>query len=145
MLNSALTRESWTREEIVHIYKYFSTYYFVYHVKNNCSKQPWIENGEPVAIHTSTWQSGAKGNWRVSRWLTILNTREKIIIPFTRVMSRFFSGLEILVEHRSFYNKLSFFLDTKVTIVINENGTIVRCFRLQINLCRRRPVTLLDE
>ena len=113
MLNSALTRESWTREETVHIYKYFSTYYFVYHVKKNFSKQPWIENGEPVAIQASTWQSGAKGKWRVNRWLAILNTRERIIIIFTRAMSRLFSGLEILVKHRSFYNKLSFFLIQK--------------------------------
>ena len=113
--------------------------------KNNFSKQPWIENGEPVAIHTSTWQSDAKGNWRVSRWLTILNTLEKIIIPFTRVMSRLFSGLEILVEHRSFYNKLSFFLNTKAAIVIKGNRKIFLRFRWQFNLCLRRPVTLLDE
>ena len=37
-----------------------------------------IENGERFTIHSSIWQSAAKGEWRVSNWLAISNTRWKL-------------------------------------------------------------------
>ena len=40
-------------------------------------------NHESFAVHSSTWPSGAKGEWRVSSWLAISNTREKIRYFFT--------------------------------------------------------------
>ena len=64
-------------------------------IRKNFDKQTWIENGEGFTVHSSTWPSGAKGEWRISSWLAISNTREKTRI-FSRVLLRLFSGLEIL-------------------------------------------------
>ena len=47
-------------------------------IRQNYDKRPWIENGEGFAVHSSTWRSCAKGEWRVSGWLAISNRREKI-------------------------------------------------------------------
>ena len=33
-------------------------------------------------LHSSTWPSGAKGEWRVSSWLVISNTRDDTLQPF---------------------------------------------------------------
>ena len=52
-------------------------------------KQSWIGNGKGFAVHSSTWPSGAKGEWRVSSWLAISNTRENISYFFTCVVSAF--------------------------------------------------------
>ena len=52
-------------------------------------KLPCIENREGFAVHSSTWPSGAKGEWRVSSWLAISNTREKISYFFTCVVAAF--------------------------------------------------------
>ena len=43
-------------------------------------KLPWIENREGFAVQT--WPSGAKGDWRVSNWLAISSTREKIYLSY---------------------------------------------------------------
>ena len=37
-------------------------------------------NGEGFVVHSSTWLSGAKGEWRVSGWLAISNTCKKYCI-----------------------------------------------------------------
>ena len=47
-------------------------------IRESSDKLPRIENREGFAVHLSTWPSGAKGEWRVSSWLAISNTREKI-------------------------------------------------------------------
>ena len=47
-------------------------------IRKNSDERPWIVNGEGFAVHLSTWPSGAKGEWRVSSWLAISNTREKL-------------------------------------------------------------------
>ena len=43
-------------------------------IRKNFDKQTWIENGEGFTVHSSTWPSGAKGEWRISSWLAISNT-----------------------------------------------------------------------
>ena len=45
-----------------------------------------IKNREGFAVHSSTWSSGAKDEWRVSSWLAI-STREKIRYLFTCVVT----------------------------------------------------------
>ena len=67
-------------------------------------KQPCVENVEGIALHSSTWQSGAKGEWRVSSWLAISNTY-KTYRNFTFVQLQ----LEIVVKHRSLYIKILFY------------------------------------
>ena len=47
-------------------------------IRESSDKLPCIENREGFAVHLSTWPSGAKGEWRVSSWLAISNTREKM-------------------------------------------------------------------
>ena len=52
-------------------------------IRKNFDKRLWInKNGEGFAVCSSTWPSGAKGEWRVSSWLAISNTREKNIVFF---------------------------------------------------------------
>ena len=51
-------------------------------ILKNSDKRPWIENGEGFAVHSSTWPSSAKGEWRVSSLLAISNAREKDWIFF---------------------------------------------------------------
>ena len=60
-------------------------------IRDNCDKQPWIKNGEDLAVHASTWPSGVE-KYRI----------------FPRVLLRLFSGLQILVEHCSLYDKILF-------------------------------------
>ena len=67
-------------------------------IRESSDKLPCIENREGFAVHSSTWPSGAKGEWRVNSWLAISNTHEKNIVFFhSCVMLRLFSGLEIFV------------------------------------------------
>ena len=40
-------------------------------VRESSDKLPCIENREGFAAHSSTWPSGAKGEWRISSWLAI--------------------------------------------------------------------------
>ena len=47
-------------------------------IRKKFDKWLWIENGEGFAVHSSIWPSGVKGEWHVSSWLAISNTREKI-------------------------------------------------------------------
>ena len=49
----------------------------------NSNKVPCTENREGFAVQSSTWPRGAEGEWRVSSWLAILNTREKISYFFS--------------------------------------------------------------
>ena len=44
-----------------------------------------IENREGFAVHSSTWPSGAKGEWRCSSWLAISRHVKKYDFFFTRV------------------------------------------------------------
>ena len=53
------------------------------------NKRPWIENSEGYTVHSPTWPKGAKGEWRVSSWLAISNTREKVRYFFTCVVTAF--------------------------------------------------------
>ena len=52
--------------------------------------------GEGFAVHSSTWLSGAKGEWRVSSWLAI-STHVKKYDIFSRVLLRLFLRPEIPV------------------------------------------------
>ena len=67
-------------------------------------KQPCLENVKGIALHSSTWQSGAKGEWRVNSWLSISNTY-KTYRNFTFVQLQ----LEIVVKYRSLYIKILFY------------------------------------
>ena len=40
-------------------------------IRESSDKLPCIENREGFAAHSSTWPSGAKGEWRISSWLAI--------------------------------------------------------------------------
>ena len=68
--------------------------------RRHYSKKLWqttcIENREGFAVHSSTWPSGAKGEWRVSSWLAI-STHVKKYRIFSRVLLRLFSRPEIPV------------------------------------------------
>ena len=57
--------------------------------EKNSDKRSCIENREGFAVHLSTRPSGAKGELRVSSWLAISNTREKIRYFFTCVVTAF--------------------------------------------------------
>ena len=66
-----------TRRELS--YLKVTMYHFLSYKQNNY----WlIENGEGFAVHSTTWPRGAKGDWRVSSWSAISNTRGKIMILF---------------------------------------------------------------
>ena len=58
-------------------------------IRENSDKRPWIENGQGFTVHSSTQQSGEKGEWRANSWLAISNTREKISYLFTCVVTAF--------------------------------------------------------
>ena len=58
-------------------------------IRENSNKQPRIESSEGFAVNSSTWPSGAKGKWRVSSWLTISTTPEKISYFVTCVVTTF--------------------------------------------------------
>ena len=59
-------------------------------------KLPCIKNREHFAVHSSTWPSGAKGEWCVGSWLAI-STHVKKYDIFSRVLLRLFSRPEIPV------------------------------------------------
>ena len=63
-----------------------------------------LENGERFTIHSSIWQSEAKGEWRVSNWLAISNTL-KIILIFDVYCWVFSRALEIHVKQRKLYDE----------------------------------------
>ena len=58
-------------------------------IRKKSDKRPWIENGEVFAVHSYTWPNGAKGGWRVSSWLAVSYTREKIRYLFRYVVTAF--------------------------------------------------------
>ena len=64
--------------------------------RQNYDKRPWIENGEGFAVHSSTWRSCAKGEWRVSGRLAISNRREKISYFFHKCFCSFSQGWKSL-------------------------------------------------
>ena len=66
------------------------------HNSRKLRQTPCIGNREGFAVHSSTWPSGAKGEWRVSSWLAI-STHVKKYDIFSRVLLRLFSGPEIPV------------------------------------------------
>ena len=76
-------------------YRFFSV--LTATIRESSDKLPCIENREGFAVHSSTWPSGAKGEWRVSSWLAISTHVEKITIVFPRVLLRLFSRPEILL------------------------------------------------
>ena len=57
--------------------------------EKNSDKRSCIEIREGFAVHLSTRPSGAKGELRVSSWLAISNTREKVRYFFTCVVTAF--------------------------------------------------------
>ena len=58
-------------------------------IRESSDKLPCIENREGFAAHSSTWPSGAKGEWRISSWLAISTHVEKIRYFFTYVVTAF--------------------------------------------------------
>ena len=74
-------------------YRFFNVLVVV--IRKSSDKLPCTEDREGFAVHSSTWPSGAKGEWRVSSWLVVSNTCEKI--SYRCVLLRLFSGLGIHV------------------------------------------------
>ena len=62
-------------------------------IRENSYKQPRIESSEGFAVNSSTWPRSAKGKWRVSSWLTISTTPEKISYFFTCVVTTFLRAI----------------------------------------------------
>ena len=58
-------------------------------IRESSDKLPCIENREGFAAHSSTWPSGAKGEWRISSWLAISTHVEKIRYFSTYVVTAF--------------------------------------------------------
>ena len=71
-----------TSLSVCHVpYKFLSVSATV--IRENFKKRPWSENGEGFAIYSSTWQSRAKDEWRVSSWLATSNTWKIIVFSFS--------------------------------------------------------------
>ena len=86
-------RELNTRREVPYLQQPYTIFYYVDTIGLNWQKKfdkrSWEFNGERFAIHSSTWQTGARGEWRVSSWLAISNKREKKLpLERSRVNSR---------------------------------------------------------
>ena len=65
-------------------------------------KRPWIENGERIAIQSSSTRQGGAHQ----QLLGDIRHTQKTYRNFTHVRFRLFSGLEILVKHSSLYYEL---------------------------------------
>ena len=80
-------RELNTRREVPYLQQPYTIFYYVDTIGLNWQKKfdkrPWEFNGERFAIHSSTWQTGARGEWRVSSWLAISNKRFHTWIPLS--------------------------------------------------------------
>ena len=80
-------RELNTRREVPYLKQPYTIFYYVDTIGLNWQKKfdkrPWEFNGERFAIHSSTWQTGARGEWRVSSWLAISNKRFHTWIPLS--------------------------------------------------------------
>ena len=59
-------------------------------------------DGEGFAVHSSTWRSCAKGEWRVSGWLAISNRREKISYFSISVFAAFLRARNPCRTHKYF-------------------------------------------
>ena len=71
---SSSSRKVWTSEpHICQWYGFFSVLAAI--IRESSNKQLVIENREDFAVHSSTWPSSAKGEWRV---IGYINTRGKI-------------------------------------------------------------------
>ena len=75
-------------------------------IRKDSAKRPWNENGEGPAVHSSTRPSGAIGEWRVSSWLAISNSRENILYFFLVCCSGFSQGW------KSLYNTVVYMIKT---------------------------------
>ena len=80
----------------MHIYKQTCVILFIICIPWAClywqeslDKRPRMKNGERFVIHSSTHLIGAEGEWRVSSWLAISNTREKLSWFYTCVVATF--------------------------------------------------------
>ena len=83
------SRKVWTSQfvTVCQRYGYFSV--LAATIRERSDKWPCIENREDFAIHSSTWPSGAKGEWRISSWLATSTHVEKIRYFFTYVVTAF--------------------------------------------------------
>ena len=59
-------------------------------------------DGEGFAVHSSTWRSCAKGEWRVSGWLAISNRPEKISYFSISVFAAFLRARNPCRTHKYF-------------------------------------------
>lgn len=84
-------------------------------IRENFVKRPWIENGEGLVIHSSTWQSGPKGEWWVSSWLASIRL-EILVQHFILCDKALFSPFITLFKRKS-QRKIA------AEIVIGRSGT----------------------
>ena len=74
-----------------------------------------IENRDGFAVHSSTWPSGAKGEWRVSSWLAIsTRVKEKKMIFFHVCFYGFSQG------RKSLYNTAVYVITWKNNLNLKD-------------------------
>ena len=75
-------------------------------IRKKSDKRPWIENGESFAVHWPDREARKASDVSATDWRYYTHVKKYNI--FSSVLLRLFSGLEILVEHRSLYDKYGF-------------------------------------
>ena len=107
-----------------------------------------IENREGFAVHSSTWPSGAKGEWRCSSWLAISRHVKKYDF-FSRVLVQLFSGPDILlVSYRVKHSKRNSFLRAPIYYSLFNKNLFNRSAAratLLFSLCFFPPYEKLSE
>ena len=122
-------------------------------IRKYSDKRHWIENGEGFAVHSSTWPSGVKGVWRSAADWRYQTHLKKYRMFFSRVLLRLFSGLEILVQHRSFYDKKFYHTATvnfsfqyiNVHHTSNENDHLKTTHRSALKIHSHLRMILMNE
>ena len=75
-------------------------------IRKKSDKRPWIENGESFAVHWPDREARKASDVSATDWRYYTHVKKYNI--FSSVLLRLFSGQEILVEHRSLYDKYAF-------------------------------------
>ena len=63
-------------------------------IQENFNERPWIEG---FVIHSSTSQSGTKGEWRINSWSAISNTSKKLTYFFTCDVTAFLRARNLCI------------------------------------------------
>ena len=113
-----------------------------------------IENREGFAVHSSTWPSGTKGEWRCSSWLGISRHVKKYDVFFTRVGTALLRAgyltrsLRSLVSYRVKHSKRNSFLRAPIYYSLFNKNLFNRSAAratLLFSLCFFPPYEKLSE